>query len=253
MDVYIPCGQWVLVPTFQKLKLLRFIFINRINLLVRGAVMVNGPSAMLRFCRQQPFITGVACAGMKGAFADVTSQLVMQDNEYRPLRTVAFTLWNMAYCGVVVFGLYSVLVPRVWPVRTLGGAWHPRAARHTAYAVAFDNLIATPFLCLPTYYLVHGVLEASWEERRRPLALAARALRVYASEARETLLLSWCFWVPIHTATFAVVPTKLRTHFVAACSFVTLSFMSSLQDALEDRRRRPDAQRALAASRLRGC
>ncbi len=190
----------------------------------------------LRLCREHALLTGVACAGTKGALADVVSQLTLQENDYKPLRTAAFTLWNALYCGLAVYGLYSVLLPRIWPVTLKSGEWHPLARRHTLFAVAFDNLVSTPFLCLPSYYLCHRALEADWDERRQPLALVYNAMRTYASEAKETLTLSWCFWIPIHAATFSVVPVPLRTHWVAACSFVTLSFMSVLQNSLEARR-----------------
>ena len=216
---------------------------------------------MLSACRRRPLLTGVGAAGMKGALADLTGQLLLQDGEYRPTRTLAFAMWNATYCGLGVYGLYSVLLPRYWPIVTMSGgkniplshrprrcsyfllrplivlsAPHALASRHICYSVAFDNFIATPVLCLPTYYLCHTFIEASAADRQRPTQLASAAIRTYAAEAGETLRLSWCLWVPIHCATFSVIPVPLRTHWVAACSFVTLSFMSLLQNSLEKRR-----------------
>lgn len=201
-------------------------------------------SPVIRAFRQQPFITGVAFAGSKGALADLVSQSLLQDGDYKPSRTLAFGLWNALYCGAVVYALYSVLLPRVLPLVLASGARHPRAALHTVLSVGFDNFLATPFLCLPTYYFCHTAVEASWQERRRPLELASNSLQLYASEAYETLLLSWSLWIPIHFATFTVIPPPLRAHWSAACSFVTLTFMSLLQSTLE--RRRP------SIARLRG-
>ena len=193
-------------------------------------------SHVVSVCRQQPLLTGVVAAGSKGALADLMSQTFFQDGDYKPSRTLAFGLWNTLYCGFAVYFLYSVLLPRVLPLVLANGARHPRAALHTVLSVGFDNFLATPFLCLPTYYLCHTAIEASWQERRRPLELAATSLQLYAAESRETLLLSWGLWIPIHIATFSVIPPPLRTHWSAACSFVTLTLMSLLQSTLERRR-----------------
>ena len=192
---------------------------------------------LLHLCQQQPLATGIVCAGTKGALADVLSQLSKRDAEYNPTRTYAFAAWNALYCGLAVYGLYSVLLPRVWPTVLLSGARHPKASWHVAYSVAFDNAIATPLICLPTYYVAHTVVDSNWAERRRPLELASRAMRIYVEEARDVISLSWMLWVPIQTVTFSVVPVSLRTHFVAAASFATLTIMSRLQGKLEERRR----------------
>ena len=190
-------------------------------------------------CQQWPLLTGTACAAAKGALADVTAQELSGAAEYRPGRTAAFAVWSALYCGVGVYSLYSVLLPRIWPTT---GVVPSLVRRHVAFSVLFDNLLATPFLCMPTYYLCRIGLASSSEERRRPGAIAAAALRVYAAEARDVLRLSWSLWFPIHCLTFTVVPIKLRTHFVALCSFVTLMCMSCLQGRLETRREDPRAQ-----------
>ena len=56
-------------------------------------------AGVLATCRRHPLLTGTLCAGSKGALADIVSQVGMQGNEYRPQRTLAFTMWNAAYCG----------------------------------------------------------------------------------------------------------------------------------------------------------
>lgn len=192
---------------------------------------------ILDACRSRPLLTGVVAATTKGALADVASQALLQrDREYEPTRTAAFALWNGLYCGLVVYALYTVMIPRMWPTKLSSGSWHPLARRHVALSVCFDNLFATPFLCLPTYYACLAFMEATWAELRRPTAILARALTVYRSEARETLSLSLGIWIPVHVLTFSLVPVDLRTHWVACCSFVALSFMSLLQASLERRR-----------------
>lgn len=206
------------------------------------------PFLITQACHRRPMVTGVAAAAIKGGCADLLSQSLFQEGDYKPLRTAAFALWNASYCGFGVFRMYSVLLPQMWPVRLASGAPHPLAVRHTALCVVFDNFFATPFLCLPTYYLLHGWLESIVEERLRPHAaegggtpkpvatVVADSLRRYAAEARETLQLSWTLWIPIHTVTFTLVPVPLRTHWTAAMSFLTLTAMSVLQCSLEARR-----------------
>ena len=193
-------------------------------------------NSLLSELTRRPLITGIVCAGGKGCLADALSQKMLQDGEYKAERTVAFGLWNAIYCGAACFAMYSVLAPRLLPLRLANGMRHPHATRNTLALVAFDNLVATPLVCLPTYYAVHAFVTASHEERRRPVALTRSALQTYARECVETLSLSWSFWVPIHLVTFSIVPTPLRVHFTAVMSGVTLTFMSLLQSVLEDRR-----------------
>ena len=192
------------------------------------------------FCHAFPMRTGILSAGMKGALADLSSQAMLQQGEpFQPSRTAAFFLWNAAYCGGFVYWAYSVRAPRMLPVRLSCGLRHPQAARNTALLCGIDNFVATPLLCMPLYYLFKSAIDATADERQRPIALSQGALRQYANESREVLALSWGLWVPIHLVTFSVVPEPLRTHFTAACSFCTLTLMSLLQSRLEARRPEP--------------
>ena len=190
---------------------------------------------LLGFLERRPFATGVLCAGCKGALADLSGQAMMT-HAYNPKQTLAFALWNTFYCGFGVYILYSVLFPRYWPLVLSNGAKHPHALLRTAGMVAFDNLIATPFLCLPTYYLCAFGIEQGREGLRRPRALAQAALSRYRSEARETIGLSLALWIPIHSITFSTIPVPLRVHWTAAMSFLTLTCMSLLQQTLATRR-----------------
>ena len=197
---------------------------------------------------EYPLRTGVLCAGGKGALADFTSQMCFQDGDYRLARTFAFGLWNAAYCGVAVHMMYSVLAPR-WLPTTRG---HPKMLRNVLLLVGLDNFFATPLLCLPTYYTCHAALDATAEERRHPAQLVRTALSTYASEMDQTLKLSWSLWIPIHFVTFTAVPSSLRVHFSAVCSFGTLIVMSMLQGKLELLRRPRAAASVSERGVLRG-
>ena len=158
-------------------------------------------NVVVRALLRRPLLTGVLCAGTKGMCADMTSQLVrgqQHERQYDAKQTVAFGLWNAAYCGGCVYLLYSVALPRLWPVSLPGGGRHPRFVRNVLSLVAFDNFVATPLLCLPTYYLALGALEARWQDLRRPVGLVSAAMQRYASEFRDVMSLSWSMWVPIH-------------------------------------------------------
>ena len=44
-------------------------------------------TAIIRTCQNNPLLTGVICAGTKGAAADALSQRWLQQGEYKPERT----------------------------------------------------------------------------------------------------------------------------------------------------------------------
>ena len=147
---------------------------------------------------------------------------------------MAFAMWNTLYCGLAVYAMYSVFFPRVWPTVLASGARHPHAARRILGMVCFDNLVATPLLCLPTLYLCKQACDGG-PPSVRCAGFAAEAMRRYASEARETIGLSLALWVPIHCVTFSIIPVELRAHFTTSCSFVTITCMSVLQSGLAAR------------------
>ena len=68
-------------------------------------------------------LTGVFAAGTKGAMADclgqfITTKFAADDEEgpYNLHRTAAFALWSAGYCGAMVYCLYSLVLPRIWPI-----------------------------------------------------------------------------------------------------------------------------------------
>ena len=197
-------------------------------------------AAALRCVQQRPLLTGIALAGGKGVCADINGQMIggaLHAGDYNARQTVAFGLWNALYCGAGVYAMYSFAFPRYWPLTLMNGARHPAAMQRTVGMVLFDNLIATPCICLPTYYLCALALENAFDTlMHNPQAVASAAMRRYKDEARETIGLSLALWIPIHTVTFSIIPPKLRVHWTACCSFLTLTCMSLLQTTLDGRR-----------------
>ena len=186
--------------------------------------------------RRHTLATGVCTAAVKGAAAEATSQMIV-GHPFEADRTIAFGLWNGAYCGGFAFWLYNVQFPARWPLVLANGLAHPRARLHTALMVGADNFIFTPFFCLPSYYAFHSLVESA--HRGLDAGFVRRGLERYRDEFVPTVQLSLSLWIPIHTLTFSVVPTHLRVHWSACCSFLTLMCFSALQGKLE--RARPHA------------
>ena len=136
----------------------------------------------------------------------------------RPART-AVALWNASYCGLAV-----------WACARSGCRDRRRRRRERHLRQFCRHALPLPAVVLRLARRRRGV------DGRGARVLRRKIARRYADEAKETLALTWALWIPIHCLTFSVVPVPLRTHFVAACSFCTLTCMSFLQASLERRR-----------------
>ena len=121
-------------------------------------------------------------AGVKGAGADVTSQLVLQrEDTYDPGRTVAFGIWSGTYCGCVLHLIYNRFFPKVFPITTAGGAAHPLRRRHIVAMVCFDNFLSSPWFFMPSYYILREALRSAGTERG-PALVVRTALETYHQE-----------------------------------------------------------------------
>ena len=89
-----------------------------------------------------------------------------------------------------------------------------------ATKVLFDQLVLTPFVCLPVAYLVKAAVFQT------PLR---SGLERYVQDARKDLLLKyWALWTPTQCLTFSVVPEHLRIVFIAVVSFFWLIILSNI-------------------------
>ena len=94
-----------------------------------------------------------------------------------------------------------------------------------ALKVITDQLVLTPFLCLPCAYLVKALVFGY------PLR---EGLRRYLADARRDLLWKyWLIWTPTQCLTFSVVPEYLRITFIAGVSFFWLILLSSISNRQE--------------------
>lgn len=129
-------------------------------------------------------------------------------------RALAFFLYGGLYQGCVQYYLFNECYP-LWFGD--GTDWHTILTK-----VAFDQLVLTPFLCLPVCYLVQAaVLRHSLGE----------GLRRYTADARRDLLLKyWLVWGPVQAVTFGVVPEIYRVPFIALVSFFWTLVLSTISN-----------------------
>lgn len=86
--------------------------------------------------------------------------------------------------------------------------------------VLFDQLVLTPFLCLPVAYVMKAIAFRY---------SVAEGLRRYFADAKRDLLLKyWAIWTPVQCVTFGFVPAELRIPFIAVVSFFWLIILSSI-------------------------
>ena len=89
-----------------------------------------------------------------------------------------------------------------------------------AVKVLFDQLVLTPFLCLPIAYLVKAAVF------ERPLR---SGIEHYIADAKKDLLWKyWAVWTPTQCLTFSIVPIHLRIPFIAVVSFFWLIVLSNI-------------------------
>jgi len=170
-------------------------------------------TAVDTFYRTAPYTAAFVTCGVKAGCSDALAQTAV---ERQPIinwpRNLAFILYGGGYQGCVQYFLFNNVM-----VRLFGEGVDLKTV---ASKVAFDQLVLTPFLCLPAAYLVKAAIF------RKPLP---KALSRYVSDARRDLLIKyWLIWTPAQFLTFGVVPPHLRIAFVALVSFFWLIILSTI-------------------------
>eukprot|EP00967_Tisochrysis_lutea_P027864 scaffold32377_cov34-Tisochrysis_lutea.AAC.1 len=127
-------------------------------------------------------------------------------------RTTAFFLYGGLYQGATQYYLFNECFPRWF------GTSDDLATLATK--VLFDQLVLTPFLCLPVAYLIKAIAFAE---------SPAEGLRRYIADVKEDLLIKyWLIWTPAQCFTFGVVPPQYRIAFIALVSFFWLIILSTI-------------------------
>ncbi|EOD40505.1 hypothetical protein EMIHUDRAFT_422938 [Emiliania huxleyi CCMP1516] len=198
---------------------------------IQGDVVMSAADTILR---RAPYASAFAVVGVKAVLADLLAQtrerrlqpvgarvvtcddLSCEEIEvaapYCARRTLAFLLYGGIYQGCFQHWLFNRMLPAL--------VGEGSDLRTVLSKVAVDQLILTPFLCLPAAYLFKALA----------FGYGARlALRRYLADARRDLLAKyWALWTPVQCLTFGVVPPQWRIAFVAAVSFFWLIVLSSI-------------------------
>jgi len=173
--------------------------------------------------RTAPYASAFTVTAVKATASDLLAQTRgrMAQEEGRPAspnqpivwrRTMAFLLYGGAYQGCAQYYLFNVLFPQWFGAGDDFGT--------VATKVLFDQMVVTPFVCLPVAYLIKAI--AFGEP-------PAEGLRRYAADARRDLLFKyWAIWTPTQCLTFGVVPQQYRIPFIAFVSFFWLIVLSTI-------------------------
>lgn len=171
---------------------------------------------------------GVACFG-----ADVFAQYVTRESKkfsWDQRRSIGMATFGTIWYGGPLKLLYMGYA-RLFGEGTL------RAAAMTA---SFDACIHTPFLLLPNYYLITGLVKG------KSLEQIKGELQKDWFEASTGMAF---FWLPVCTANFLFVPQHSRVLFLGITNFVNKTFLSWLSNRQEGKTRiQTDVQMELPAA-----
>ena len=169
------------------------------------------------WARAHPLQTTAAAATLRGAVGDLAAQKLELarsgdgDASLDRRRLVLYTSFTNLVAAVYDRPIYTGLFPRWFPSVVDGR----RAWGNVARAALVDNLVCSPLLYFPLFYVFKDVVV----ERSRGLG---GALRHYARELPAQLPVCWSFWIPLTATSQAFVPVHLRIPYIslAACAWV---------------------------------
>ena len=169
------------------------------------------------FFRTAPYVASFMTCGFKAACSDGIAQRSENAGSLDVRRNLAFVLYGGGYQGCFQYFVFNKVFPVIFGEGT--------DAMTVALKVVADQLILTPFLCLPCAYLVKALIFAY------PLR---EGLERYLADARRDLLWKyWLLWTPTQCLTFSVVPEHLRIAFIAGISFFWLIILSRISNRRE--------------------
>jgi len=194
------------------------------------AALAEGPTALYRGAEAHPVLFGMVCAGLKTVAADLTVQTVVEKKQLHEVdkrRTITFGLFGVGYLGGVQYAVFNKVLPAMWP-RASNFAMrsshdkinNAKALRSLVGLVATEQLIHTPFVFLPCFYMTKEVVEGDGD--------IDCALKKWRTNIIPDMCADMVIWVPSNLVNFAFVPQHFRVPFVALTSFaytMVLSFM----------------------------
>ena len=137
------------------------------------AALAEGPTALYTrgdaVATAHPVLFGMVCAGLKTVAADLTVQTVVEKKQLHEVdkrRTITFGLFGVGYLGGIQYAVFNKVLPAMWP-RASNFAMrsshdkinNTKALRSLVGLVATEQLIHTPFVFLPCFYMTKEVVE----------------------------------------------------------------------------------------------
>ena len=194
------------------------------------AALAEGPTRCYAIAEAHPVLFGMVCAGLKTVAADLTVQTVVEKKQLHEVdkrRTITFGLFGVGYLGGIQYAVFNKVLPAMWP-RASNFAMrsshdkinNAKALRSLVGLVATEQLIHTPFVFLPCFYMTKEVVEGDGN--------VDCALKKWRRNIIPDMCADMIIWVPSNLVNFAFVPQHFRVPFVALTSFaytMVLSFM----------------------------
>ncbi|GMI00278.1 hypothetical protein TrST_g3117 [Triparma strigata] len=172
------------------------------------------------FFKNYPYLSSFIATGMKASLADAFAQKTepvtskrSPGKKFSVPRNLTFLLYGGLYQGCAQYYIYN----RVFPFLFGAGS----SPLQVTMKVVSDLLLVTPFLCLPSMYLMKAIVfQYSFKE----------AFRKYIYDIREHRVVKkyWAIWGPTQYLTFGFIPEHLRIVFIASVSFFWLIILSRL-------------------------
>ena len=198
-------------------------------LAILPATSATGPRALAQlmssWAAANPLRTTFAAATARGIIGDLSAQRMEQGSGASTVdrqRLFLYTAFTNLIALVYDRPIYVHLFPRYFPTLVDGR----RCWSNIIKATLVDNLITSPFLYFPLFYLFKDcVIRGS----HAPLG----ALRHCADELPSQMVSCLAFWLPTTSLSQGFVPVHLRIAFlsVAACGWV--SVLSITTNALD--------------------
>ena len=184
------------------------------------AALAEGPTALYArgnaIATAHPVLFGMVCAGLKTVAADLTVQTVVEKKQLHEVdkrRTITFGLFGVGYLGGIQYAVFNKRSSHDKINNT-------KALRSLVGLVATEQLIHTPFVFLPCFYMTKEVVEGDGN--------VDVALTKWRTNIIPDMCADMVIWVPSNLVNFAFVPQHFRVPFVALTSFaytMVLSFM----------------------------
>ena len=166
------------------------------------------------FYKESPVEAAFATCAVKASSSDAIAQKAIEKNKngFGFRRNAAFIAYGGLYQGIAQYYIFN----KIFPILFGDGTDFVTVAEK----VVFDQLVLTPFLCLPIAYMMKATVFGYSIQK---------GLSRYLEDAKKDLLWKyWAIWTPTQCITFSIIPEHLRIPFIAAVSFIWLILLSSI-------------------------